>query len=129
MCGEDGGYLRQAVAQVEHAHAAHPLVGVIDDAVGREAEVRIEVLDDFRRCVREHARLVVVAVGVQGINAELLPHLAVDAVFLGEEGLEIDEHGDGIAVDEPSAHPYLQSFGTGFLLPILEKRAVRLKIW
>ncbi len=126
--GEDGGYLGHVLMYVEQAEASHPLVAMIHHfLVGRHIII-IEALGDAGGGIREHRRLVVVAVGMEAVHLEVLPQLTVDLVFLIEEWLEVHEDGDGLARHAPATHFHGETFRQGFLTPVGKQLAVFLEI-
>ena len=88
----------------------------------------IQTLRHFRRSEREHRGLVVVAVCVERIHAEMLPEPAIHLVFLRIEGREINQHGYRAAGDGPSPYPHAQSVGLGLPFPAAEQRVVFRKV-
>ena len=81
-----------------------------------------QALDDSRSGATEGAGLVVVAVGVQRIDAVFLPHMAVESILCGIHSLEIDQNDNRTPRHIPATDAHLDAFGQqGFLAPAAQQ--------
>ena len=126
-CGvrrEDGGYLRHVLPDVERSEAGHPLVCLVNDLFLRAEIIVEEAFHDEGCGIAEHAGFVVVAVGMEAVDTEVLPSLAVDFVLLLEVGTEIDKDDARFAGNVPPADTDMQAAFGSHLHPRAPQRLV-----
>ena len=143
MSCKDCSNLWHTGVNVEQSEARHPLIAVIDhlqrghrrvgviaflDAFVPTLQEAIHALHHQGGGIREHGSLVVVAIGVKRVNAIELPHTGVDLVFLLEIGFEVDQYGQGLAGNRPSANLHGQAFFGCLPFPSVEGRLLLFEI-
>ena len=123
--GADGWYL---VLDIESAETCHPLVGMIYYLLILQLQEVIHRLYNQTSRIREHARLVVVAVRVERVHLEILPKFCVYSVFLCVIRLKINQNRDRLSRNVPTTHLNLYALLLSHLLPIGKQGVVLLEI-
>ena len=89
----------------------------------------IETLYYLTDRIREDTRLIVIAVGVDGVNSEIFPHRIEKGVSFTEVGFEIYQYNRGSTRYVPATNLNFQVIHClGVLSPILKQRCVFRKI-
>ena len=118
MGREHGGYLRQMGLDMQQSHASRPLVEVGNYPQGRIGFPLDNALDDEGRGIGEHTGFVIVAIGMQRVNAIAPPHVGVQGVTVAIQGVESHQHGNGLAGNIPAPYPHAHALGQlGLPLP------------
>ena len=133
MGREDRTDLGQLVVDIKGTQTAHPLIGVVDGfsiliPLSTLHTPLIETLDDQGCSIREHRRLVIVAIGMQRVHLIVLPQPAVYFVLMLEERIKVYENGNRLSRYRPTAYPHLQTLLLGHTLPFRKKTLIFLEI-
>ena len=100
MRGEQCGYLRAMVTQVEDGERRLPFVGMRAECrtgltgPTRPTEIIIQTLHHHAGSIAEEARLIIVAVSGMTLHLEFIPRPRVDSIFLRPKGIEFQQNGD-----------------------------------
>ena len=128
--GEDSTNLGHVGIDVKRAQSAHPLVGVINHlGVWSDGkQVMIKALRHQTSCIREHRGFVVVAIGVERVNAIVLPKPSVYLILLFEERVKVHKDSNRLARNGPTTNSDLQALLLSQTLPFGKEQLVFLEI-
>ena len=123
MGGEYRGHLGQIGLDMKQTHARGPLVEVGNHLQSGVILPLDDALDDEGCRIGEHARLVIVAVGMKRVHAIAVPHLGIELVLVRIQGVIGHQHRNGLAGDVPVPYPHLHATGQARLaLPCGKRR-------
>ena len=120
--------LGQLIINIKSSQSAHPLICVVNNLILQCEIVIVETLNHQSCCIREHRSLVVIAIGVERINAVVFPQPSIYIVLLFEVRIKIYQNCYWLARNSPSAHPNLESLIFSLPLPISKEGTFLLEI-
>ena len=121
MCEEKGFQTRCFPLAVEESHAEHPFVEYTYGRLVFGAEVFTQAMHRLGCGNAEERGLVIVAVPLVALDAEVLPHLIVERCFLCIEGFEVHQYYRGRTGSSPAAaHISQVQRGCCITMPVLQ---------
>ena len=101
MGGEHGSHLGQMGLDIKQSHSGRPFVEVGNDTQCWIVFPLDDALDNEGCGIGKHARLVIVAIGMERIHAIAFPHLGVEGVLVGVQDIKGHQDGNGLAWHVP----------------------------
>ena len=121
--GKDCSDIRHFPAGIEKTHSGGPFVEMSEHILMAQALMVAYALYNHSGGEGEAACLVVVAVAVERVDTETLPHLAIVVILVGIHAVEFHKNHDRLAGDVPAAHTHAYSMRKHcFILPRTQQR-------
>ena len=117
-------HLREMLVYIKNAKTGHPFIAMIDNLLTLAHYMLVETFHNQCCSIREHRRLIIIAIGMETINLIVIPKLAVDLVFFLVIRLEVNQNRHRLAWNGPSAHLYFQALFQSFCFPLRIKRII-----
>ena len=129
MRREQGRDSRDMLADIQFAHAKHPLVEERCDLLVLQMIITVKTFDYFSYGVGKDARFIVIAVSTNRIDLKVGPHGIKESILFRKERLIVHEDNGRLARHFPTSYFYMQPFVLcSMLLPIGKKFLVFFKI-